>query len=304
MNIFITGASGFLGSHLCRHLRADGHQLTTPTSREADLRHANSLALFNSTAFDQIWHLAAWTQAGDFCLHHPGEQWLINQSINTHVLAWWHERQPQAKLIAMGSSCCYPPEAPLVEENFDLGRPTESLYTYAMTKRMLVAGLRALHQQYGHRYLVLVPSTLYGAGYHLDGRQMHFIFDLMRKILDARENGGEVTLWGDGHQRRELIHVEDFVRAAVHLAACHGNDLVNIGGGEEFEIRWYAERLCAMVGLDPARVRYDTTRYVGVRSKMLDIRKLRAVMPDFHPLPLEEGLRQTMDWFQKARARP
>ena len=50
-----------------------------------------------------------------------------------------------------------------------------------MTKRMLYQGVRALNKQFGMKYLCLVPSTLYGPKYHLDGRQMHFIFDLIRK---------------------------------------------------------------------------------------------------------------------------
>ena len=47
-----------------------------------------ALEPFGAVAYDQIIHLAAWTQAGDFCLYHPGEQWIINQQMNTNVLAW------------------------------------------------------------------------------------------------------------------------------------------------------------------------------------------------------------------------
>ena len=69
------------------------------------------------------------------------------------------------------------------------GEPVKSLYTYAMTKRMLLQGVRALHQQYQLQWLCVVPSTLYGPGYHTDGRQMHFIFDLIRKILRGKYLG-------------------------------------------------------------------------------------------------------------------
>src|SRR5437762_1568601 len=83
----------------------------------------------------------------------------------------------------------------------------------------------------------LVPSTLYGPGYHTDGRQMHFIFDLIRKILQARGGGAQPVLWGDGHQRRELVYIDDFVKAAVDLAGTVENTLINIGAGEESSIR-------------------------------------------------------------------
>lgn len=300
MKILVTGASGFLGGHLCRHLRAQGHEVTGLSSRDADLRRADSLPAAAPARYDVIYHLAAWTQAGDFCLRHPGEQWIINQQINTHALAWWQAHQPQAKLVALASSCCYDPERPHREENFFLGEPTPSLFTYGMTKRMLVAGLRALHQQFGLRYLCVVPSTLYGPDYHLDGRQMHFIFDLMRKILAAKHTGEPAVLWGDGHQRREIVHVADFVTALVALAERVDNDLVNIGAGEDHSIRSFAETLCAITGCDPARIQYDTSRYVGARSKLLINDKLTRLLPDYRARPLDEGLREVVGWLERA----
>jgi GDP-L-fucose synthase len=200
MNILVTGGTGFLGTALCARLEQRGHKLLKLNSRNCDLTLPGSLDQFNNQKFDQIFHLAAWTQAGDFCLYHPGEQWIINQRLNTNVLAWWQARQPQAKLICMGTSCAYAPDAELVEENYMLGHPIESLYTYAMTKRMLYAGLLALNKQYKLKYLCAVPSTLYGPGYHTDGRQMHFIFDLIRKILRGKNLGEPVVLWATANR--------------------------------------------------------------------------------------------------------
>ncbi len=297
MTILVTGATGFLGTALCSRLREAGHSVVGFGSRQCDLTTPAVLEQFNDRRYDQIWHLAAWTQAGDFCLYHPGEQWVRNQQINTSVLAWWQARQPQAKLIAMGTSCAYAPDAELVEENYLHGEPIESLYTYAMTKRMLLVGLRALHKQFGLRYLCLVPSTLYGPGYHLDGRQMHFIFDLIRKILSAKVYGTPVVLWGDGGQRRELVFLDDFTAWAVRLADEHDNDLVNLGAGEEHSIREFARLICEYVGYDFRRVQFDTGRYVGARSKVLGVAKLDRLLPDRPRTPLRQGLARTIDWF-------
>ncbi len=88
MNILITGGSGFLGSALVSALSKAGNNTIALSSKDADLTIQNSLSKFNKTHFDFIYHLAAWTQAGDFCLKHPGEQWLSNQKINTNVLDW------------------------------------------------------------------------------------------------------------------------------------------------------------------------------------------------------------------------
>ena len=87
MQILVTGASGFLGRALCAKLETQGHTVTKLTSRN-DLTKLSSLVsgeIFHRF-YDVIYHLAAWTQAGDFCLHHQGDQWVINQQINTNVL--------------------------------------------------------------------------------------------------------------------------------------------------------------------------------------------------------------------------
>ena len=302
MNICVTGSSGFLGRFLCSRLHAEGHKLTELTSSNCDLTCADSLEQFRGQRFDQIFHLAAWTQAGDFCLRHPGEQWIINQKINTNVLSWWKDSQPQAKLIFMGTSCAYAEGYNLVETEYMKGEPIESLYTYAMTKRMLLQGARALHKQFGLEYLCLVPSTLYGPGYHTDNRQMHFIFDLIRKIIRAKEYGETVVLWGTGDQSREVVHVYDFIDVMLRLNGNISNDLVNIGAGQEFTIKQFAALICECTGYDAAQIQYDVTRYTGAKSKSLNVDKLEQLLPDFVRTDLKQGIQQTVDWFYEQEA--
>ena len=302
MTCFITGGGGYLGTTLRGAFAARGVSFVAPPSAVCDLTKAGSLEAYSSQKFDIIYHLAAWTQAGDFCLRHPGEQWVINQKINTNVLHWWQASQPQAKLVFIGTSCAYAPGSALVEENYMIGEPVESLYTYAMTKRMLLQGARALQLQYGLNWFCALPSTLYGAGYHTDGRQMHFIFDLIRKIIRGKEYGEAVVLWGDGHQSREVVFIDDFVEVLLRLSQSVDTDLVNIGSGEEYTIRDFAARICAIVGLAPERVEFDSARYVGARSKSLSIGKLQGLYPAYTPTPLDQGLQRTIDWFYESRA--
>lgn len=304
MKILVTGASGFLGSNLCEKLNRLNHNTVALSSKNCDLTKENSLLNFNQEKYDQIYHLAAWTQAGDFCLYHPGEQWIINQQINTNVLTWWKEYQPQAKLICIGTSCSYDPNLELKEENYLIGTPIESLYTYAMTKRMLQIGLQSLHKQFNLNYLTVIPSTLYGPGYHTDDRQMHFIFDLIRKILRGNNQGEIVTLWGDGYQKRELVYLDDFVNILIRVANTHKNTLLNIGAGEEYTIREFAQLICNKVNYDFNLIQFDSSKYVGAKSKMLDVTKLHNSFPSLKQTNLQEGLEKTIDWFQDCFLKP
>lgn len=299
MRVLVSGASGFLGRHLVPELIRRGHQVTELNSRNCDLRRESSLFPFSRLKFDRIFHLAAWTQAGDFCLRHPGEQWIINQQINSNMMIWWHKHQPEAKMVTMGTSCSYDPNLPLREENYLCGRPIESLFTYAMTKRMLQVGLEAFHKQFGQKFLTVVPSTLYGADYHNDGRQMHFIFDLIRKIIAGHHTGAEVTLWGNGKQSRELVHVRDFVNTLLSLDERVENELVNLGAGREHTIIEFAQIICEIVGYDFGKIKFDTSRYVGATSKCLITEKMERLLPGRKVMELREGLNETVNWFLK-----
>ena len=92
-----------------------------------------------------------------------------------------------------------------------VGTPIDSLYTYAMTKRMLYVGLLALHNS---MVSVSLPGSFhfYGPGYHTDG-QMHFIFDLIRKIMRGKLHG-EPVVPGATATRAGVVLVDDFVRIA------------------------------------------------------------------------------------------
>ncbi len=302
MRVIVTGSSGFLGTSLCALLEHRGIEPVRLTSANCDLRRTDSLEAFSDERFDLMFHLAAWTQAGDFCLKHPGEQWVINQQINTNVLAWWAQRQAQAKLVFIGTSCAYEPGSSLREDEYLVGEPIDSLYTYAMTKRMLLIGARALNRQHGLKYLCAVPSTLYGPGYHVDGRQMHFIFDLIRKIIRGKEFGEPVVLWGDGHQKREVVLVDDFVRILWQLTERFDNEIFNIGAGQEHSIRAFAASICDIVGYPPEKIVYDSTRYVGATSKRLNVEKITGALGPLKLAPLHEGLAKTIAWFYDSGA--
>lgn len=297
MNIFITGASGFLGNYLTCTLKRLGHQVKGVSSQECDLQWASSLDPYRKEKFDQIYHLAVWTQAGDFCLHHPAEQWLINQKINTHLLSWWQTDQPQAKLIATGTSCAYDPFYPLEESYYLSGKPIDSLTAFAMTKRMLLSGLQAIHQQYGLDYLFLIPATLYGIEEKpIQVKKMHFIFDLAHKIARGKIYQEPVILWGNGEQKRELLHAEDFVQSMIALSEICKNESINVGTGEEFSIRDFAKILCEKADFPFSNIQFDTSRYVGARSKKINTNRLKTLLPLVSFKPLKEGLDEMMQW--------
>lgn len=299
MNILVTGGTGFLGRHLVARL----HQVPSNIVTVANTSHCNLLERDNllrlaDKPFDVIYHLAAWTKAGDFCLRYPGDQWIHNQLINTNMLWYWSRYQPRATFVTMGTSCAYPDGyQDLVESDYMTGEPSADLYTYAMTKRMLLQGLRSLHQQYGLNYQYLIPSTLYGTKFEKSDN--HFIFDLITKIYNGRVHDQPVVLWGDGSQIRELIYVQDAVNLICDFTKKNLNQVLNLGTGLGYSIRQYAETISAIFDYDSRKIQYDiNAAYIGVGRRVLDSTKLKNQSDNYKFTPLDKGLRETIEYFR------
>tara|TARA_A100001391_G_C5081644_1_gene280114 strand:- start:771 stop:1679 length:909 start_codon:yes stop_codon:yes gene_type:complete len=296
MRILVTGATGFLGRHLTKKIESLGWEISISNSKVANLNKIENLFQYNSIKFDYIFHLAAVTKAGDYCLKHPGDQWIANQTINTNILNYWKDYQPQAKMVCMGTSCSYAPGLPMVEENYLLGEPEPSLYTYAMTKRMLLVGLESLQKQYGLKWLYFIPSTLYGPDFELDDN--HFIFDFIRNCYNAKYNNDDFVLWGDGQQRRELIYVSDAIDAIINLLG-EENKTFNLGSGQDNSINEFAQIVCDVYDYDFSLVKHDLSKYVGVKEKKICTKKTTKFLKgeDFIKTSLDEGIRNSVEYF-------
>jgi len=258
------------------------------------LRDYNKFEPYNLVNYDVIFHLAAWTQAGDFASKFPGSQWINNQKINTNVISWWKEFQPQAYFVSIGTSCSYADGSDYKESSYLDGLPHGDLLTYGSTKRMLYIAQSSLEKEFGLKSLVAVPSTLYGEGYEITNRQPHFIFDLIKKCLNYKYYSDPIEIWGDGRQKRELVLVDDFVDNLLKLVDKKHNGIINIASGVEYEILFYLDHILNISGLSDIKVKHDLTAHIGVLSKKLSIDKLRYALPDFKNTSLKEGLKKSI----------
>jgi len=79
------------------------------------------------------------------------------------------------------------------------------------------------------------------------------------------------------------------------------NELINIGAGEDYSIRDFASHICDLIGYDYSLISFDTTKYVGAKSKCLNVSKLKALLPDLERTSLQEGLNKTIEWFYRGK---
>jgi GDP-L-fucose synthase len=300
--VFVAGHLGLVGSALVRCLRASGYSdiIQRPRS-ELDLEDSSAVNAFFARERPSLVYLAAAKVGG---IHAnstlPAEFIRSNLAIQLNVVEACY-RHGVRKLMMLGSSCVYPKHAkqPIPETELLTGPLEPTNEAYAVAK---IAGIRlcqAYNQQYGTNYVSVMPTNLYGPGDNFDLRHSHVVPALIRRIHEAKlANAPSVVVWGTGAALREFLHVDDMARACVHLMERYDStEIINIGAGAEISIADLARLIQKVVGY-AGRVEFDRSRPDGTPRKLLDSSRLFATgwRPD---IPLERGIQDTYDWFQK-----
>ncbi len=244
--IYVAGHGGLAGGAIVRALRKAGFEnLLLRTHRDLDLSCQADVEDFFSVERPDYVFLAAARVGG---IHansaYPAEFIRDNLAIQTNVIhsAWRHGAK---KLLFLGSSCIYPKLAPqpMPEECLLTGALEPTNEWYAVAKIAGIKMCQAYRRQYGFDAISLMPTNLYGPGDNFDLQNAHVLPALIRRFHAAKVDGAsEVVMWGTGTPRREFLHVDDLGDAAVFLMRHYsGDDIVNVGVGEDVTIRDLAE---------------------------------------------------------------
>jgi len=208
-------------------------------------------------------------------------------------------RTGAAKLVFLGSSCIYPKLAPqpMREDALLTGplEPTNQWYAIAKIAGIMLA--QAYRRQYGCDFISAQPTNLYGPFDNFDLQASHVLPALIRKAHEARLAGAAtLPVWGSGAPLREFLHVDDLADALVFLARSYsGEEIVNVGSGEEISIGDLARLVAETVGFRGDTV-FDASKPDGTMRKLVDTGKLNALGWRAHR-PLREGIADTYRWF-------
>ncbi len=298
---WVAGHRGLVGRALVRRLEADGFtDLPLRDRDQLDLRREDEVERFFEAVRPAYVFLAAARVGGILAnVTRPGE--FIHDNLRIQVnLIEAARRYGVKKLLFLGSSCIYPKyaEQPIREDALLTGPLEPTNRAYAVAK---IAGLemcRAYRAQYGCRFISLMPTNLYGPGDTFDEASGHVVPSLMRRFHEARRGRSEsVAVWGSGRPRREFLHVDDLADAALHAMDHYdGEEVLNVGSGNEVTIAELARRIAAVVGFD-GRIEFDPSKPDGPPRKLLDVARMTA-LGWTASMPLDEGLRQTYDWYR------
>lgn len=304
MRIFVTGGSGFVGSHLVARLKSLGHDAWASTRSEVNLMSASSVAqrFRYAPVLDSVIHLAATVGGIGFNQANPVRCLNENLLMATNLFQAM-ESNPPKKFIALGSVCAYPKytPTPFVEDDLWNGYPEETNAPYGLAKRILLAQCQAYRQK-GLNAIYLLPANMYGPGDHFDLENSHVIPALIRKCVEAKKTGGPITLWGSGEATRDFLYVEDCVDAIIQaMDGYDSGDPVNIGTGRETSIYEAACMIAEIVGVIPRFV-FNSDKPDGQPRRVLDVTRAKE-FGFTAKTSLESGLRKTVEWYYHNRER-
>ncbi|MBI2914239.1 MAG: GDP-L-fucose synthase [Chloroflexi bacterium] len=305
--IVVTGGAGFLGSHLVEALARRGcRDIFVPRSAQYDLTEKSDVRRMYEDARPQVvLHAAAKVGGIGYIKERPAEFLYENLMMGMLVMEEARRRGVE-KLVAVGSVCAYPKLAPVPMREEDLwdGYPEETNAPYGLAKKMLLVKAQADRQQYGFNAVCLLLANLYGPRDNFDPRSCHVIPALVRRCLEAAEQGhGHIDAWGSGLASRDFLYVEDAAEAVVLAAERYdSSEPVNVGSGREITIRELAEIIARLTGFR-GEVRWDASLPDGQPRRRLDTSRAERELGFRPATSFEEGLRRTIDWYRAEEPR-
>jgi GDP-L-fucose synthase len=304
--VLVTGGAGFLGTHVTELLRQKGcPEVFAARKKDYDLtKQKDVLRLYEDTRPDLVIHLAG--RVGGILANQrePAQFFYENLVMGTFVFDAAY-RSKVEKFIGAVAGCGYPESAPLPlkEEFFWQGFPQKESAPYSLAKRMLHVQSQAYFNQYGFLSIMVIPGNLYGPYDHFDLERSHVVPALVRKFVDATEEGlDKVTIWGSGTPTRDFVYATDVAEAILlALEKYDRPELVNLSSGKETGIRELAELLKDVSGFS-GKIVFDSSRPDGQARRLFDVSKARRELGFEAPTTLHDGLRRTVEWYRKNRS--
>ena len=276
--IFVAGHRGMVGSAIVRRLKSGGYSnIVVRTRQELDLLDQEQVRQFMQAEKPDYVFLAAAKVGGIYANNHFRAEFLYqNLALQTNVIHSAYLAGVK-NLMFLGSSCIYPRDAmqPMCEEYLLTGPLELTNEPYAIAKISGIKLCEAYNNQYGTRYLSVMPTNLYGPNDNYDLNSSHVLPALLRKAHEAKlSDQAAMNVWGSGRPMREFLHVDDAADGCVFLME-QGvtSGLFNLGTGSEVSILELAEIIKSVVGFSGKLV-FDATKPDGMLRKLLDVSKL------------------------------
>ncbi len=306
--IYVAGHKGLVGSALVRALETQGYtNLLLRTHEELDLLRQSDVEAFFAEEKPEYVFLSAAKVGGILANNtYPADFIYRNLVIETNIIES-ARINGVTKLLFLGSSCIYPKFAdqPMKEEYLLTGLIEPTNEPYGLAKIAGIKLCQSYNRQYGTNFIALMPTNLYGQNDNFDLQSSHVLPALMRKMHEAKVSSAkDVTVWGTGTPKRELLHVDDLASACLFAMDNFnptkeenekGPMFVNVGTGVDVSIKELVMMIKEIVGFE-GEIVWDTTKPDGAPRKLLDVSRLSSLGWNAK-IQLRDGVESTYKWF-------
>jgi len=307
LRIVVSGAAGFVGSHMCDRLLKEGHTVVALdnllTGAERNLAHLTEKSGFRfirhdvthplqpDGKIDAVLHMASPASPKDYG-DHPIETLDVGSIGTRNMLEL--ARTNDATFLVTSTSECYgdPTVHPQVETYWGNVNPVGPRSCYDESKRFAEALTMAYHRTYNLRTNIARIFNTYGPRMKLnDGR-------VVPAFLDQALRGEPLTVFGDGSQTRSFCYVTDLVDGLYRLMRSDERYPVNLGNPQEMTILEFAERIRRLTG-SKSDIVHKPLPQDDPKQRQPDISKARRLLGWEPSVTLENGLRETIEYFQR-----
>jgi GDP-L-fucose synthase len=302
MKILVAGGTGLAGSAIIRELERVNKKVIGISSKDVNLLdRAKTFSYIKDLSPTVIIDAAAKVGGVGSNNSYPVEFLTQNLQIQSNLMDAAHEARVE-KFVFLGSSCIYPRNCaqPIKEDYLLTGELEQTNSAYAIAKIAGIELIKSYRKEYGHSWISIMPTNLYGPNDNFDLENSHVLPALIRKFVEAkRNNSPDLVLWGSGTPLREFLHVDDLARAIlVCLEKYDNSQQINIGSGVEISVRDLAVKIANIIGFTGGIV-WDANRPDGTPRKILDSTKINNLGWK-SIITLDEGIKSTVDWYSKS----
>jgi len=306
--VLVTGGSGLVGHALQKVVEHDKYMTRNTeewiflSSKDGDLRDADECErIFERYKPSYVIHLAAFVGGLFRNMSHPVDFWHNNISMDENIIKSSHKHNVK-KVVSCLSTCIFPDKTkyPIDETMIHDGPPHSSNEAYAYAKRMIDVVNRAYAQQYNCLYTSVIPTNIYGPYDNFHLQDSHVIPGLIHKIHLAQEKNTSFVVAGTGKPLRQFIYSEDLARLFLWVLREYNESspiILSVDESHEVSIKQVVDYIVDAFQYT-GKVEYDTSKSDGQYKKTASNQKLRKFLPDFQFTPLDQGIKQTVQWFK------